>query len=61
MTFASQLGVQALGAAAVAAWSALGTLGILFVLKQAVALRVEPETETEGLDVATHGERGYSL
>jgi Amt family ammonium transporter len=61
MTFASQLGMQALGVAAVVAWSAIGSFAILFVLKQAMDLRVEPEVETEGLDIPTHGERGYSL
>jgi Amt family ammonium transporter len=61
MTFASQLGAQVLGVVAVVAWSAIGSFVILFVLKQAMDLRVEPEVETEGLDIPTHGERGYSL
>jgi Amt family ammonium transporter len=61
MTFASQLGMQALGMVSVVAWSAIGSFAILFVLKLAMELRVEPEVETEGLDVPTHGERGYSL
>src|SRR5690606_12315814 len=46
MSFATQLGAQAAGIVAVAGWSALGSFGILFVLKQAITLRVEPETET---------------
>jgi Amt family ammonium transporter len=61
MTFATQLGAQVAGVAAVVAWSAVASVAILFVLKQIMDLRVAPEIETEGLDVSTHGERGYSL
>ena len=61
-TVARQLGVQAIGALAVAAWSALATLAIV---KAAGALcgglRVDEEDELLGLDLATHGERGYDL
>jgi Amt family ammonium transporter len=61
VTFASQLGAQALGVVAVVAWSAAGSFAILWVVKLFGKLRVEPETETEGLDVAAHGERSYNL
>ena len=59
-TMGAQLGVQALGLAACAAWCAVVTWVILKVIKAVVGLRVGEEKETEGLDLAEHGERGYS-
>ena len=59
-TVLAQLGVQALGVVTAAAWCALGTWVILKVLHVTVRLRVAEEQETEGLDLAEHGERGYS-
>ncbi len=56
----SQLGVQALGIVAVAAWCAVVTVLILAVLEATIGLRVADEQESEGLDLASHGERGYS-
>jgi Amt family ammonium transporter len=56
----AQVGVQALGVLAAAAWCALATWGILKLLSAFVRLRVGEEKETEGLDLAEHGERGYS-
>ena len=57
---AAQLGVQLLGVVAVAAWCAIVTLALLALLQVTVGLRVGDELETEGLDLASHGERGYS-
>ncbi|MPZ69792.1 MAG: hypothetical protein GEU71_09710, partial [Actinobacteria bacterium] len=55
----SQLGVQALGVAAVAAW-ALGASAIVFgAIKATVGLRVSAEEEIEGLDIGEHGMWGY--
>jgi Amt family ammonium transporter len=34
---------------------------ILKVLDLVIGLRVTPEQETEGLDLALHDERGYNL
>jgi Amt family ammonium transporter len=56
----AQLGVQALGVVAAAAWCAIVTWGILKLLDVVFRLRVSEEKETEGLDLAEHGERGYS-
>jgi Amt family ammonium transporter len=56
----AQVGIQALGVVAAAAWCASVTWLILKVLKVVVGLRVSEEKETEGLDLAEHGERGYS-
>jgi Amt family ammonium transporter len=54
------VGVQALGVAAAAAWCAGCTWLILKLIKVFTGLRVSEEKETEGLDLAEHGERGYS-
>jgi len=57
---AGQIGVQALGAAAVFVWVAV-TAGILFfVLKKTVGLRVSAEEELKGLDIAEHGTESYA-
>jgi Amt family ammonium transporter len=60
MSLGSQVGVQALGVAAAAAWCAGATYAILKVLDATLGLRVSEEHESEGLDLAQHGERGYS-
>ena len=59
-TMAAQLGIQALGVVACATWCAVLTWVILKIIKAVVGLRVGDEKETEGLDLAEHGERGYS-
>ena len=58
----SQLGVQALGVLATLAWSG----GITYLIVKATAaltggLRVDPEDEWTGLDLAVHGERAYDM
>jgi Amt family ammonium transporter len=60
-TVVSQLGVQALGAAATAIWSGGATLIILKIIDPLLRLRVTAEQENEGLDLVLHEERGYSL
>jgi len=60
MTMSRQLAVQALGVVATAAWCAVTTYVILKVLDATLGLRVSEEHESEGLDLAQHGERGYS-
>ena len=59
-TIGAQVAVQALGVLASGAWCAVLTWVILKVINAAVGLRVGEEKETEGLDLAEHGERGYS-
>jgi len=61
MDMAGQLGVQALGVVATAAWCAAATWLLLKLTAATVGLRVTPERETEGLDLAEHDERGYIL
>jgi Amt family ammonium transporter len=56
----AQLGVQALGILVTMAWCGLITWGLLKVLDVTLGLRVTDEHESEGLDLAQHGERGYN-
>jgi Amt family ammonium transporter len=56
----AQVGVQALGIGAAILWCGVFTWVILKVVALPVRLRVSEEKETEGLDLAEHGERGYS-
>jgi len=54
-----QLGVQALGIIAVGAFVFSTSYGCLWVLNKVWGIRVEPEVETQGLDVHEHGMWGY--
>ena len=61
-TIASQLGVQAVGVLATVAYTAVGTWIILKIVDVLVGgARVSDEEETEGLDLVSHNERGYTL
>jgi Amt family ammonium transporter len=53
---AAQLGAQAIGVLVTVVWCAVGTWIALRVVDAVVGLRVSPEQEREGLDVALHGE-----
>ncbi|MBV9829236.1 MAG: ammonium transporter [Alphaproteobacteria bacterium] len=59
--FATQLGTQALGVAAVALWSIICTIAVVKLLAATTGLRVSVEEQREGLDLTTHGERAYDL
>jgi ammonium transporter, Amt family len=61
MTMGSQLGVQATGVLAVAAYTAVVTFVLLKAVDFVAGLRVTSEAETLGLDQAEHNERGYNL
>src|SRR5437868_5750570 len=54
-----QLGVQALGLAAVGGFTFSASFGALWVMKKLWGIRGEPEVETAGLDVSEHGMWGY--
>ncbi|MGE5147583.1 MAG: ammonium transporter [Candidatus Eiseniibacteriota bacterium] len=60
-TIASQLWVQFVGVAAAVVWAGLFTLVLAKAANGIVGLRVSDRDETEGLDLAAHGERGYHL
>jgi Amt family ammonium transporter len=61
MGMGKQFWVQVVGVAATVAWSAVLTYIILKLVGGMVGLRVSKDRETEGLDITSHGERGYNL
>ncbi len=61
MTMGGQFGVQLTGVIATLVWSGVATLIIAKILQATVGLRASQEEETDGLDIVTHGERGYEL
>jgi len=60
MTMGSQLLVQAIGVGATAVWCGGVTWGILKLLDATTGLRVDADTEAQGLDLAEHGENAYN-
>ncbi len=61
-TIGAQLGVQVIGVIATIAWSAIFTFIIVKITAALTSgLRVDEDDEMVGLDLATHGERGYAL
>ncbi len=61
VTIGAQMMVQIIAVLAVAAWTAVVTYGILKVVGMFITLRVSEEQETEGLDLVSHDEVGYSI
>lgn len=56
----SQVIIQAKAVLVTIAWSGLGSLVVYIIIGVLVGLRVSEETEREGLDIASHGERAYN-
>ena len=61
VTMLDQLWVQLVGVVAVVGWTLILSIVIAIALKVTIGLRVSDQEETEGLDITTHGEQGYSL
>jgi Amt family ammonium transporter len=57
----AQLIVQLKNALITIGWSAVGSLIVYLLISLIVGLRVSPEAEVEGLDIAEHGERAYNM
>ena len=55
------LGAQALGIAAVALWSAIATGVSALAVSLFLPMRVSEDDERQGLDIASHGERGWEF
>jgi Amt family ammonium transporter len=53
---AAQVGIQLYGTVATIVWCAVATFVILMVVKIFMGLRVDEQTEVEGLDIRLHGE-----
>ena len=56
-----QVVVQAVGVVATIAWCAILTFALLKLVGMFVGLRVDEESEVQGLDLSEHDERGYIL
>ncbi|WP_404712705.1 ammonium transporter [Sphingomonas sp. MMS24-J13] len=54
-----QLIIQAEGVLLTLVWSGVGAAVLFFVIDKVWGMRVSPEVEHEGLDIAEHGERAY--
>lgn len=61
MDMGSQFGVQALGVAVTAGYTAVVSYVLLKLIDATMGLRVSAEAESAGLDTAEHNERGYDL
>ena len=57
----AQFLIQLEGVASVALWSAIATFVIVKATAMTVGLRVDHDTEIQGLDFALHGETGYNI
>ncbi len=57
----SQFTIQVIGVIATVLWCGILSFIILKVLDAVMGLRVTADEETEGLDLVSHDERGYSL
>jgi len=61
MTMGDAFVIQGIGVIATAAWSGVVTYILVKIVSSMVGFRVSVEEETEGLDITTHGERGYEI
>ena len=56
-----QVGVQLAAGLLTAAWAAIAGIALLNITDAIVGLRVDEESESTGLDISDHEERGYNL
>ncbi|MEZ5681178.1 MAG: ammonium transporter [Erythrobacter sp.] len=57
---AVQLGIQVKSVLITIGWAGIGTLIAGYAVKALIGLRVDEETEVNGLDIGEHGERAYN-
>jgi Amt family ammonium transporter len=60
MGMGGQAKIQLIGVAVVIAWSAVGSIAILWTVRRLVGLRASGAEVEDGLDLSHHGERAYS-
>jgi Amt family ammonium transporter len=60
-TMGEQVGVQLVGIVATFVYTAIISYIILKIIDAVLGLRVDKDTETEGLDLREHDERGYII
>ena len=61
VSMGQQVGVQAIGVVATVVWCAILSFVLLKLVGMFVGLRVNNESEVQGLDLSEHDERGYIL
>ena len=61
LVMSKQFGIQAFGAVFTIIYTAIFSYIILKVIDMVIGLRVDDESELQGLDLAEHGESGYDL
>ena len=61
VSLGGQLWGQLVGVGAVALWTAGVTWLIAFIISYAIPMRVDEEAEHDGLDLSSHGERGWDI
>ena len=61
MSMGTQLGSQAFAIAVVAVYSAIASAILALMVSLLFPMRVSKDEETEGLDITSHGERGWEM
>ena len=61
VTIGTAFSAQLIATIVTVVWAAVATYIIILVVRATVGLRVNEEDESEGLDLSSHGERGYDL
>ncbi|HSG33726.1 MAG TPA: ammonium transporter [Sphingomonadaceae bacterium] len=61
MNMVGMIGAQALGVISVAVWSLVATAALAFLVSKVFPMRVSEDEEREGLDITSHGERGWEF
>ncbi len=61
MSMSSQIGGQLMAVALVALWSAVASVIVALMVSVVFPMRVSKDEETEGLDITSHGERGWEM
>lgn len=61
VTMTSQLSGQVIAVALVALWSAVASVIVALMVSMVFPMRVSKDEETEGLDITSHGERGWEM
>jgi ammonium transporter, Amt family len=61
VTLGGQLFAQVAGVGVTALWTLIATVAIAFIISYAIPMRVDEEAEHDGLDLSSHGERGWDI
>ncbi|MCB2063049.1 MAG: ammonium transporter, partial [Novosphingobium sp.] len=61
MTMGNQFLGQVVGIGVVAIWSIIASVIIALMVSVLFPMRVDDQTERDGLDIASHGERAWEM